>query len=175
MTVELRGERVILRPFRDDDREALIANEVLRPGVPGDEEIDVRLTRFIVTSGAWDEFGFLRFAIESDGRLVGDIQARRPPRAMPPGVCELGIGLFATADRGRGLGREAVRLFTEHLLAEGEMERVQLSTDVENHAMRRVAEALGFREEGIMRSFMPDDDGGRSDYVLYAVTRADHT
>ena len=37
--------------------------------------------------------------------------------------------------------------------------------------MRRVFELLGFREEGVMRGFMPAARGRRADYVLYAVLR----
>jgi RimJ/RimL family protein N-acetyltransferase len=51
-------------------------------------------------------------------------------------------------------------------------ERVQGSTDVANLAMRRVFERLGFAAEGVMRGFMPGP-GGRADYILYGVTRAE--
>src|SRR5207244_4571261 len=93
-------------------------------------------------------------------------------RAMPPGVFELGIALFAEADRGRGYGTEAIRLLTQHVFDELKAERVQASTAVDNQAMRRSFERLGFKEEGVMRSFMPAGEG-RDDYVLYAVTRAE--
>jgi RimJ/RimL family protein N-acetyltransferase len=49
---------------------------------------------------------------------------------------------------------------------------VQLTTDVENAAMRRVAERLGFRLEGTLRGFMPSPDGPR-DYLMYAMTKGD--
>ena len=114
--------------------------------------------------------GLLDLAIEADGRLVGDIGARGPEFAFPPGVLELGIDLFETADRGRGLGREAVSLLTTYLFEAGLAQRVQGSTAVGNVAMRRVFELLGFKLEGTMRGFMPAT-GGRDDYVLYAVLR----
>ena len=41
-----------------------------------------------------EDGGFLHLAIEADGRLVGDIQARAPQNGFPPGVCEIGITLF---------------------------------------------------------------------------------
>ena len=43
-------------------------------------------------------------------------------------------------------------------------------TALENVAMRRVLEALGFVHEGTLQSFMPGPDG-REDYAMYAVTR----
>src|SRR5207247_2552954 len=113
-------------------------------------------------------------AIEVEGRLIGEIDARHPPRAMPPGVFELGIALFDEADRGHGYGTEAIRLLTAHVFDELKAERVQASTAVDNQGMRRAFEKLGFAEEGVMRSFMPAGER-REDYVLYAVTRADWT
>jgi RimJ/RimL family protein N-acetyltransferase len=115
--------------------------------------------------------GFLELGIEAEGRLVGTVQARRPENAMPPGVFELGIELFA-ADRGRGYGREAVEQMVELLMRTHGAHRVQASTSVENSAMRRVLERLGWQLEGVMREFMPTPDGALDDYALYAITRS---
>jgi RimJ/RimL family protein N-acetyltransferase len=49
---------------------------------------------------------------------------------------------------------------------------VQLSTDVDNAAMRRVAELLGFGFEGVLRGFMPSAEGPR-DYAMYGMTETD--
>ena len=132
-----------------------------------------RMRRRIANSGRLVG-GWLDLAIDADGSLVGEIDARHPPRAMPPGVFELGIALFDEEARGRGYGTEAIALLTAHLFAELGAERVQASTAVDNSAMRRVFEKLGFAKEGVMRSYMPAGES-RDDYVLYAVTRADWT
>ena len=162
----LHGDRVILRAIRaqEFDRlyEARVQSATSR-GAVDSEAFRERMTH----SGAWFE-GRLDLAIEWDGRLVGTIQARATAGFSPPGVCELGIGLFDEA-REKGVGTEAVRLITEWLLA-NDYPRVQASTDVRNVPMRRVLEKLGFEEEGVLRAFMPDGDS-RADYVLYAITR----
>jgi RimJ/RimL family protein N-acetyltransferase len=132
-----------------------------------------RMRRRIANSGRLVG-GWLDLAIDADGSLVGEIDARHPPRAMPPGVFELGIALFDEEVRGQGYGTEAIALLTAHLFAELGAERVQASTAVDNSAMRRVFEKLGFAKEGVMRSYMPAGES-RDDYVLYAVTRADWT
>ena len=160
----LRGERVTLRPFRDDEVDIVWRG---RGRVPDRDRLAERLKQ----SGRLVD-GWLDFGVEAEGRLIGDVGARQPQRAFPPGVYEVGIDLFAVGDRGRGFGREAISLLTAHLFDAGLAERVQGSTDVSNAAMRRVFELLGFREEGVMRAFMPAR-GGRADYVLYAVTRDD--
>jgi RimJ/RimL family protein N-acetyltransferase len=115
--------------------------------------------------------GRLDLAVEADGKVVGAIQARQPKECTPPGVFSLGIAL-RSEHRGRGLGREAVRLITGHLFTQQSAHRVELSTDVENGPMRRVAERLGFVFEGVLRSFFLTEKGPR-DYALYALTKGD--
>jgi RimJ/RimL family protein N-acetyltransferase len=167
----LRGETVVLRPLREEEFAIVRAafDDPAYGGFPPDEKTDDRVRARIARSGR-DVDGFLDLGIEVDGRLVGDVGARHPFGATPPGVVELGITIFASADRGRGIGREAVGLLTEHLFAEG-AERVQATTDVGNAAMRGVFRRLGFAEEGVLRAFLPDDAGGRLDAVMCAVTR----
>ena len=149
------------------------AQERLFPSDAPDEASARALAARLERSGRLLD-GWLDLAIEAGGRLVGDIGARRPPGALPPGVFELGVSLFDPGDRGRGYGREAVELLTGHLFAREGAARVQASTVVGNAAMRRVLERVGFVGEGTLRAFMPGR-GEREDYALYAVTRDDWT
>jgi RimJ/RimL family protein N-acetyltransferase len=168
---ELRGERVTLRPFRAEEFRRVWEFRLEDGALPENRE---RLRRRYARSGAFHD-GFLDLAIEVDGRLVGEIDARRGRNMIPQGVYELGIALFDAADRGQGYGREAVALLTDHLFRELGAGRVQGSTSVENAGMRRVFERCGFTFEGVMRGFMPAPGGERDDYALYAVTRADRS
>ena len=171
----LAGERVTLRPYRADEAPILEATwadaEWFAPRGTGPRELAERVRERIRRSGSFTE-GVVILAIESDGRLVGEVQARQPVNGLPPGVFELGIELFDDADRGHGRGADAVTAMTRHLFDDRNAHRVQLTTDVENAAMRRVAERLGFAFEGVLRSFMPGPDGPR-DYAMYAITDRD--
>jgi RimJ/RimL family protein N-acetyltransferase len=172
LALELRGGEVLLRPLWPEELDVLdMSHEGVVEERRSDPSARERLRRRIAHSGRFFD-GRLDLAIDVDGELVGAIDARRPEGALPPGVFGLGISLFAAASRGRGYGTEAVRLLTSHLFSAGAAERVQGSTDVANVPMRRVFERVGFVEEGVLRCFMPAS-GGRADYVLYAVTRAE--
>jgi RimJ/RimL family protein N-acetyltransferase len=175
MTV-LQGPRVRLRPLREEEFDTLWTSSQRWLEESGSdmsrEDAQARVRERIADSGAMTTEG-IDLAIELDGRLVGDIQARTNPKAMPPGVLELGIELFDPQDRGQGLGAEAVALLSAYAFGHLEAHRVQLGTDLENVSMRRVAERLGFVFEGTMRAFMPAPDGPR-DYALYAITRDDY-
>jgi RimJ/RimL family protein N-acetyltransferase len=171
--VDIAGAKVRLRSPTLADVDVLVAARDADPATfgPGGEEARARLRRQVERNPTLDDGGFIELVVERDGELIGDVQARAPKNAFPPGVCELGITLFAKA-RGRGSGREAVELFTDHLFREG-LERVQASTAVDNVAMRRVLERLGYAFEGVLREFSPADGGGREDYAMYAMTRRD--
>ena len=173
--ISLRGEHLVLRPLREEELDTVWqarVNDQTAPWMSTPQAYE-RLRQRIANSGEFVD-GWLDLGIETGGRLVGEVDARRPPRTMPEGVFELGISLFDVSDRGRGLGTEAIRLLTRHLFEREEARRVQASTWVENHAMRRVFEKLGFVEEGVLRSFMPSERG-RDDYVLYAIVHADRS
>jgi RimJ/RimL family protein N-acetyltransferase len=169
VSIRLRGDRVGLRPFRERDVDVLAANG---PAVQ-DAQARERLRGRIAASGTWHHGRSLELAVEADGVLIGDVQARRSDDLLPPGVFEIGIGLFADV-RGKGYGTEAVRLLTAHLFDEEHATRVQLGTDVENVKMRRAAERAGFRFEGVMRGYWSEPDGTVRDYALYGRTRRDH-
>lgn len=166
---------VRLRRIRETETDSLVrariqeAGTLAQPGpAPDEDQIRVQLQARVAHSGGFYK-GEILLGIEADGRLVGEIQARRPENAMPPGVFELGIGLFDESDRGKGVGSKAVALMTKRLMDEEGAHRVQAGTDLENVAMRNVLERLGFEFEGVMRGFMPSPAGPR-DYALYAMT-----
>jgi [ribosomal protein S5]-alanine N-acetyltransferase len=173
----LAGDRVILRSYRPDELERLVTVANAAPtgdGIHwGPREPD-DLRKKIEASGAWYGDRVIEFAVEAEGRLVGEVQARTMKHAMPPGVFELGIEIFDRPDRGSGLGAAAIREITRFLFREEDAIRVQLSTDVDNAAMRRVADRLGFGFEGVQRGFMPTADGPR-DYAMYGMTSDDFT
>lgn len=170
--IELRGERVTVRPLRPDE-----IDRVLEDSLPAwvawgadPQAARAKIRERLERSGELTEHG-LDLGIELDGRLVGDVQARAD--SLPKGAFELGIGLFEEQDRRRGIGGEAVVLLTAHLFDALGARRVQITTDVANAGMRRVAERIGFVHEGDLRAFWPEDDGDH-DYAMYAMTRADY-
>ena len=170
----VRGRRVVLRAFRAEELALAMARMPAGSStvLVGDErERERRFRQRLERSGSRNDWEVL-FAIEADGRLVGDAQARCSDTAMPPGVWEIGLELWDDADRARGLGREAAQLLTAHLFAEQEAIRVQATTDLDNGPMRRVLEEIGFGFEGVLHGFMPTQDGPR-DYAMYGLTRRD--
>ena len=171
--IELFGSLVRLRSLTLDDVDALAAAADVDPLAMGrtGEDFRNRLLDRVDQKPTLEHDGFLGLAVEHEGVLVGDIQARAPMHGMPPGGCEIGVSLFPES-RGLGIGREAVALLTNHLLESG-LDRVQATTATANTAMRRVLEHIGYTFEGTLRDYGPAADGGREDYAMYSFTARD--
>jgi RimJ/RimL family protein N-acetyltransferase len=173
MTGRVRLDRgaVVLRPLRPEDADLVVGSLMpwVTDGAP-EREIRENLRGRIASSGSMTERELL-LGIEVDGHLVGDVQARR--EGGPKGVFEIGITIFRATDRGKGVGRDAVAALVGHLFGSEGAHRVQLTTDVDNRAMRAVVERLGFGFEGVLRGFWPDPDGFK-DYAMYAITKGDY-
>ncbi|HEX5938298.1 MAG TPA: GNAT family protein [Actinomycetota bacterium] len=165
---------VSLRPLQAADVDALWAART-RSTEPWADTSDaaLRKLRERVTGSGRVTNGELLLGIVANGELAGEVQARQPEMGLPPGVFEIGIEIFDPAARGGGIGRRALAQFVAHLFEEEHAHRVQLTTDVDNVAMRRVAERLGFGREGTLRGFMPSVTGPR-DYAMYGITREDY-
>lgn len=82
----------------------------------------------------------------------------------------IGIVLYDDATRGRGIGREALGLWTDHLFAVTDALRLDLATYSGNVGMQRAAEAAGFTLEARMRAARRWS-GGVHDALVYGVLR----
>jgi RimJ/RimL family protein N-acetyltransferase len=84
-----------------------------------------------------------------------------------PAVAEIGYWLAPEA-RGRGIATRALRLLATWSLRELPIDRLQLTTDVENEASQRVAARGGFVREGVLRAWY-DRRGERRDAVVFSL------
>lgn len=175
---EIRGRRVLLRPFRAEEFDEVLSRR-REEGLSGAQVRHVAhvvseeaLRRRLALSGTLTKTEIL-FALEAGGKLVGEIQARCSEEALPPGVFELGIEIYDPADRGKGHAIEGTALLTSYVFENEGAHRVQAATDVDNVAMRRVLERTGFTFEAVLRGFMPTADGP-VDYAMYGLTVNDH-
>ena len=73
---------------------------------------------------------------------------------------------------GRGIIPTAVALVVDHCFADVGLHRVELNVRPENARSRRVAEKLGFRDEGLRSRYLHIDRAWR-DHVCYALTVED--
>jgi ribosomal-protein-alanine N-acetyltransferase len=112
------------------------------------------------------------FAVEplAGGRLAGHVAFFGTNWAA--GVTEIHYWTAPWA-RGNGYAAEAAGVAARWALADVGLARVTLLAAQDNAASRHVAEAAGFRFEGLLRSATPARAGGRADLALYSMIAAD--
>lgn len=177
--VRLREGDVLLRPLRrrDGRRWRAVRNENaawLAPWEathPDERSLPPSFGQMVRSFGREARAGrMLPFAVEVDGRLVGQIT-----------VSGIAWGSLRSAhvgywvDRrvaGRGIIPAAVALVTDHCFFTLGLHRVEVNIRPENAASLRVVTKLGFRPEGLRRRFL-HIDGDWRDHATFALTVED--
>jgi len=165
--MELRDGDLVLRPWTEDDVEALVA-------AINDAEIAHWIPLIPHPYTKEDAFAFIRgevlsdqvkLAIGLDDRLVGGIGM-----GVNSHDYRGTIGYWVARDaRGQGICTRALRLLARHALDELDFQRVDLITDPDNVASQRVAEKVGFQREGVLRAHLRHPDGRIRDSVMFSL------
>jgi RimJ/RimL family protein N-acetyltransferase len=160
-----------LRPWRASDAEAVYVAcqdpEIVRwttIPVPYEREHAVGFVG-AVSATAWANKTAANFAaLDADGDFVGSFALVR----INPGQSVAEVGYWvAPGARRRGVARRAAAAVTEWALREIGFARVELLAATGNAGSRRVAESVGFTQEGVLRSFAAGR-GERDDLVMYS-------
>ena len=185
--------RVVVRPFEAGDAEALTAAfqdpdiqrwmwGVPQPFTREDGERFVKTARRHLVAG---RHALLAVADSADDAFLGHVSLE-PTWNLQKG--ELGYWVRREARR-RGVATAAARLTIRWAFEELALERLELQTYPGNSVSQRLAEALGFRREGLLRGVLPIDPGKdrtgrvepgpdgslppRDDQVLFALLKYD--
>lgn len=172
---ELRGERVLLRPYHPDDAQSLMeaveeSREHIRPWLPfADEHRSVEESRdwIIKQQAKWLLRETMNMALceKETGRYLGGIGLM--PHDWDIGYFEIGYWLRASAE-GHGYMVEAVKLLADYALAELKANRVEIKCDERNDRSAAVARRLGFKEEGCLRNDFAAPDGSVRNTLIFS-------
>ena len=151
----LRGERVILRALEREDLKRL-------------HELERNVDLVLLGDAEWspiplaarekwfekrlDDDDHCKFAIEADGKLVGDCQLQMRDRRSQ--VSSLGIAIYDPDYVGKGYGREALALLVDWAFRVQNYQRLWLGVFSNNERAIRCYRAVGFVEEGRQRRQM---------------------
>ena len=168
---QLRGPAFVLRPFREDDFEAargLAEDEATAPWVPplpADDPAGV--VALFEQYRADGELVQLVIAEPTDDAYLGEVMVVMGDHR----VGEFGVGVVERA-RGRGIATDALRMFARWSAASLDIGRLQVLVAEANTPALRVAEQVGFRREGVLRSYW-EHDGDRLDVVMLSMLPAE--
>ena len=152
----LKGEKVVLRPMRQEDiaRQHEFDQDIELYGLDSDYPHVSPLERaqaFYETRTKFDQ-NIAPFAIEADGKYIGfcslmDLHNRY-------GNLELGIMIGDRGYWGRGYGREVIKLLLNYAFHYLGARRIALTTHAKNERAIRCFRACGFVEEGRPRKIV---------------------
>ena len=165
---ELTDGVVCLRAWRLDDLDC-VRRAAGDPRIPADTTVPEVFTpdggrAFIQRQWSRLEQGqgvAVALAEVNGDRAVGQVYVANRPQ---PDVVGLGYWVVPEA-RGHGLAARAARLASDWALGPLGAARVEAWVAPANAPSLRTLAAAGFTQEGVLRSFMPADDG-RSDVVV---------
>jgi len=152
----LRGERLALRPAREDDLDALMT--ILR-----EPEVAAWWGRYDADRVRGDLGELRSYVIEVDGAVAGWLHVHEEAEPDWPSVAF--DVLVSERLRGAGYGREALRMAIRHFAGRGH-HRFTIDPAVENERAIRAYEAVGFRRVGVMRRYERGPDGRWRDGLL---------
>jgi RimJ/RimL family protein N-acetyltransferase len=168
------GDRVTLRGIRRDDLPRLwefdndVAVELAGGGDPPIPQSFERLQAEFDQNAAKGSRDGAQFAIEVDGKFVGQCALFNfDSTAM---TCELGITIGDQLYRGRGYGRESIRLLLDYAFRLRNFHKVLLRVHGDNERAMRAYRASGFVEEGRLRAHV-FSNGRYADAVYMGVLR----
>ena len=178
---ELRGPRVVVRPYRPEDAQALFeavaeSRDHIRPWLPFadahqsiEETLDwinrqraAWILRENMTLSIWDAQDGSRF-LGGTGLHVRDWTIR---------YFEIGYWLRKSAE-GKGYMAEAVQLLVDFALNTLGANRLEIQCDERNERSAAVARRLGFVQEGLMRNDSPGPDGDLRNTLIFSLIPSD--
>ena len=180
LPAEFRGERVLLRPFRDDDAPVLWDAvdssrphlKAWMPWVNDHDSPDFSREYIRKMHAKWTLREDLPMGIwrQSDARLLGATGLHRIDWAVP--AMEIGYWLRPDAE-GSGYATEAAKLVARFAFDLLKAERVEIRCDALNLPSAAIPRRLGFVHEATLRSSRRNVDNQLGDTLLFAMIRGD--
>ncbi len=177
---ELRSERLVVRPYREEDAEALQeavaeSREHLRPWMYfADKHQAVEESRDWINQQRSELI--LRKSINcglfevGSGRYLGGLGIM--PKDWEIRYFEIGYWLRKSAE-GHGYMTEAVHVVVDYLFRELQAQRVEILCDERNTHSANVARRLGFVQEGLMRNDFRDPHGNIRNTLIFSLVPGD--
>jgi ribosomal-protein-serine acetyltransferase len=177
---ELRGERVLVRPYRESDAQALFeamneSRDHLRPWMPfadAHQTIDESRNWIIHQMALWLLRDDLVLSIweQSTGRYLGGTGLH--PHDWGIGYFEIGYWVRASAE-GYGYVTEAIRLLTDYALDTLKAKRLEIRCDELNVRSAAVPKRLGYVLEGRLRNDVLTTNGRLRTTLVFSLIPTD--
>jgi RimJ/RimL family protein N-acetyltransferase len=170
----LEGERIYLRPLREEDAAGeyphwLNRAEVCRGNSHHRHPFTAQQALEYIRCSRTSKIDLvLAIVMKNNALHIGNIALQSINTVDR--TAELSILLGSQEHWGRGYGREAARLICRHGFLSLNLHRIACGTFANNPAMQKIAEGLGMRREGLRRQ-AAFKSGAYLDVVEYGVLK----
>lgn len=161
MLEKLEGQRIIMRPLKTDDLDAVFRLMHEYPDI--DEMFPLTLVSELIIKRHFEmedtpasDTESCLLILDKEGNILGNIAVFKGARYVEG--FEVGFHIFRPALRGKGYMTEALQVLMNYLFTKKRVLRLQLNVHKGNIGSRRVAEKCGFTYDGIMRSAILSGD-----------------
>lgn len=174
--IVLENDRVLLRPLTESDYEYLLPFALNEADLwkyslisaAGEEGMKNYISTTLQNKAAGFEYPFIVFD-KATQQYAGstrfyDIQLFNK-------AAQLGYTWYGTAFQRTGLNRNCKQLLLQFAFEEWRLERVELRADANNQPSINAMKAIGCTVEGILRSNMTIDAGGRRDSIVLSILK----
>jgi RimJ/RimL family protein N-acetyltransferase len=175
-TYVLEDDRVLLRPLQADDLQYLLPYAVNEPTTWTYSNVSAKyeegMTRYVNAAlkarSEAREYAFI-VVDKQTGEYAGstryyDIQPQL-------NTLQLGYTWYGEKYRGSGLNKHCKFLLLQFAFEELNMARVEFRADARNQRSIAAMKSIGCQVEGILRSNMPLEDGGRRDSIILSILK----
>ncbi|WP_295719447.1 GNAT family protein [Mucilaginibacter sp.] len=172
----LEDEKVLLRPLQADDLQNLLPYAINEPdtwrysnvSARGEDGMAQYVTAALKARNEGREYAFVVIDKQT-GEYAGstryyDIQPKL-------NSLQLGYTWYAEKFRGTGLNKRCKFLLLQFAFEELNMARVEFRADARNERSIAAMKSIGCQVEGILRSNMPLEDGGRRDSIVLSILK----
>ena len=175
-SIVLETERLILRPFREEDAQEMFDNWASNPNVTKyvtwPPHTSVEATKSLLREWGMGYFlpDFYQWAIELKelGQVIGNIAVVNIDEKID--ACEIGYCL-GEAWWNKGIATEAFKRVIDFLFAEVQANRISARHDTDNPASGKVMQKSGLVYEGTLRQAGKNNTNPLCDLAIYAILR----
>jgi RimJ/RimL family protein N-acetyltransferase len=172
----LEDERVLLRPLKDDDIEFLLPYAINEPdtwkysgiSAKGEQGMLNYINTAITNRAAGKEYAFIVFDKKyneyAGSTRFYDIQPEND-------TLQLGYTWYGEKYRGTGLNKHCKFLLLQFAFERLNMQRVEFRADARNEHSIAAMKSLGCKVDGILRSNMWLEAGGRRDSIVLSILK----
>ena len=172
----LEDERVLLRPLKETDLEIFMPFALNEPdtwkysniSAKGKEGMEKYVQAAIAAKAEGSQYPFIVYDKQT-GEYAGSTRFYDIQPALE--TLQLGYTWYGEKFRGTGLNKHCKFLLLQLAFETLDAERVEFRADARNERSIAAMKSIGCKVEGILRSNMPLEDGGRRDSIVLSILK----